>query len=159
MSSTDDIIAALIPELKRFHVTRQHADRRTVAVCHREECPPDYCTETYRPGYRCCLGSHRQPRTRAHGGVRKVRNDRAIRRSKAASQVEHAAVTNREVSEAEMETEACHDQSVRPQPEVVMAEEAPVDFIDLTQFEEGDDMGAFLDQNLITRWINTTKRP
>jgi hypothetical protein len=58
-----------------------------------------------------------------------------------------------------METEACHDQSVRPQPEVVMAEEAQVDFVDLTQFEEGDDMGAFLDQNLITGWINTTKRP
>ncbi|PNP77896.1 hypothetical protein FNYG_08622 [Fusarium nygamai] len=159
MSSTDDIIAVLIPELKRFHVTRQHDDRSTVAVCHRKECPPDCYAETYRPGHRCCLGSHRRPRTRAHGGVRKVRSDRAIRRSKAASRVEHAAITNRKASQTDMEIEACHDKSARTQTEAVMAKEATVDFIDLTKFEEGDDMGAFLDQNLVTGWINKTERP
>jgi hypothetical protein len=40
------------------------------------------------------------------------------------------------------------DQLTRPAPEAKMVE----DFVDLTKFKEGDDMEAFLNDNLITGW-------
>ncbi|KAG4258488.1 hypothetical protein FPRO03_03442 [Fusarium proliferatum] len=155
ISYGSDAIGALIPELKRFHVTIEHADQGTGEAVVRK----------HHRGYRCLPDGQRNPKARAPGAIVKtLHHDRSVRRppkpAARSSQIRYIDLT--EVVDTKVKLDATmqdmfhHDQSVKLHSEAMKVEEARVDFVDLTEFKDGDDMKAFLDANLI-RWTNRTE--